>query len=165
MDWLALRRKATRIIEKYRYFLLILVIGVCLMLIPEFSFKEKQPDTRIESEQTAPSLTEQLEQILSQVKGAGKVSLMLTVEEGEHIRYQTDDTYNSADSERHDTVIITDKDRTQSGLVQQVNPPRYRGAVVVCKGAQSPTVRLAIVEAVSKVTGLDSSKISILEMK
>lgn len=165
MDWIALRSKAAKIGGKYRYVLLVLLIGVCLMLIPDFSSGQAQTETTTQSEQTLPSLTQELEQILSQVKGAGKVSVMLTVEEGEHIRYQTNDTYNGAESERHDTVVITDKDRAQNGLVQQVDPPRYRGAVVVCKGAESPSVRLAIVEAVSKVTGLDSSKISILEMK
>lgn len=165
MDWVALRRKATQIGGKYRYVLLILLIGVCLMLIPDFSSKEKKQETAPQIQESAPSLRQELEEILCQVKGAGKVSVMLTVDEGEHIRYQTDDTYNGADSQKHDTVIITDENRAQSGLVQQVNPPKYRGAVVVCQGADSAAVRLAIIEAVSKVTGLDSSRISILKMK
>lgn len=165
MDWITIRRKIMQIGGKYRFVLLILLIGICLMLIPDFTSKQENTEVPVHTEETAPSLTQELEAILSQVKGAGKVSVMLSVEEGEHIRYQTDDTYGGTDTQRHETVLITDKDRAQSGLIQQVNPPRYRGAVIVCKGAQSPAVRLAIVEAVSRVTGLDSSRISILEMK
>jgi len=39
------------------------------------------------------------------------------------------------------------------------------GAVIVCQGADDPQVRLSIVDAVSKVTGLGSDKISVLKMK
>lgn len=165
MDWIALRQRMVQLVGKYRYVLLVLLLGICLMLIPDFSSKKEHPQTETPTQVPSFTLAQELEEILSQVKGAGKVSVMLTVDEGEHIRYQTDDTYNGADSQRHDTVIITDENRAQCGLIQQVNPPTYRGAVVVCQGADSAAVRLAIVEAVSKVTGLDSSRISILEMK
>ena len=55
--------------------------------------------------------------------------------------------------------------RKQTGLVQQVNPPTYLGAVIVCQGADSASVRLAIVEAVGSVTGLSTDKITVLKMK
>lgn len=165
MDWIALRKKAVKMGGKYRYVLLILLIGVCLMLIPDLSAKHESAEPSVQKQEAQPSLTQQLEQILSQIKGAGQVSVMLTVAEGERIRYQTDDTYTGTDLQRQDTVLITDQDRAQSGLVQRIDPPTYRGAVIVCQGADSPAVRLAILEAVAKVTGLDSSRISILKMK
>lgn len=160
MDWVALRRKASRITGKYRYVVLILLIGICLMLIPDFSTQKDHQETVQQTVPTTPSLSRELEEILTKVKGAGRVSVMLTVDEGEHTRYQTNQSSNG-----YDTVIITDADRSQSGMIQQIDPPKYRGAVVVCDGADSPAVRLAIVEAVAKVTGLDSSRISILKMK
>ena len=43
--------------------------------------------------------------------------------------------------------------------------PVYQGAVVVCEGAERAAVRLAIVEAVSSLTGLGSDKISVIKMK
>jgi len=49
--------------------------------------------------------------------------------------------------------------------VQQVNPPTYLGAVIVCQGADSASVRLAIVSAVGSVTGLSTDKITVLKMK
>jgi stage III sporulation protein AG len=64
-----------------------------------------------------------------------------------------------------ETVIITDAQRAQQGLVKQVNPPVYLGAVVVCQGADRASVRLAIVEAVANATGLGADKISVLKMK
>ena len=41
----------------------------------------------------------------------------------------------------------------------------YTGAVILCQGADSATVRLQIVEAVSVYTGLSSNKIMVLKMK
>ena len=50
-------------------------------------------------------------------------------------------------------------------MVRQILSPEYLGAVVVCQGANDVQVRLAVVEAVSKVTGLGADKISVLKMK
>ena len=86
---------------------------------------------------------------------------MLTVKSSEQTVYQTD----TPAADRHDTVIITGDDRAQNGLVQQIISPTYRGAIIPCQGADSANVCLAIKDAVSKVTGLDASQISVLKMK
>ena len=50
-------------------------------------------------------------------------------------------------------------------MITQVIPASYMGAIVVCQGGDRPSVKLAIVKAVSDVTGLTSDKISVLKMK
>ena len=55
--------------------------------------------------------------------------------------------------------------RTESGLVRQTLGPVYRGAVILCQGADDPTVKLAVVEAVRCVTGLGADQISVQKMK
>jgi stage III sporulation protein AG len=107
---------------------------------------------------------QRLEQILSCVAGAGEVRVLLSVTQGEETAYQTDTDIGATD-QRSDTVTVTDRDRNQTGLVVRVDPPVYLGAVVVCQGADDPQVRLAIVEAVSKYTGLRANQISVLKMK
>ena len=42
---------------------------------------------------------------------------------------------------------------------------RYQGAVIVCDGAGSAEIRLALTEAVRALTGIPSDCISILKMK
>jgi stage III sporulation protein AG len=86
--------------------------------------------------------------------------VLLTPASGKETLYQTNE--NGDDS---DTVIITDSSRNESGLIRQVNPPVYLGAIVLCQGGDRPSVRLAIVDAVSKVTGLGADRISVLKMK
>ncbi len=153
-------------VRKYRFVVLILLIGMGLMLIP-FGSKEKAVPT---SQQVAPTQTDisrELSQILSQIDGAGEVRVMLTVRTGVSTVYQTDDSVTSGDSgsTKQDTVIITDENREQSGLVQHIIYPEYRGAIIVCQGADNVQVRLNIMEAVARITGLGMDKISVLKMK
>ena len=161
MDGLERKEKLVQWIGKYKYILLVLLIGVALMLIPDGSKKEKTSTIQSTSPAQQASLSEELAQILKNIQGAGRVQVMLTLESSEQTVYQTD----KPSTDRQDTVIITNENREQSGLVQQVISATYRGAIILCQGADSPTVRLAITDAVSKVTGLDSSQISILKMK
>lgn len=158
--------KITGFVSKYRYVILILVIGIALMLIP-FGGTKSETALAPAISKDEPDITDQLTKILSQIDGAGKVSVMLTVKTGQSSVYQNDEDITSGEngSVRQDTVIITDENRVQSGLVQHVLAPEYRGAIVVCEGADKPEVRLHIIEAVARVTGLGTDKISVLKMK
>lgn len=167
MDRIAWKDKVLEFLKKYRYAVLILLLGLVLMSLPPMGGEEEQPPAT-EPQPVSATLEQRLEDILSQIQGAGSVRVMLTQQTGERYTYQTDeDLSDSTDgsSARRDTVIITDADRAQQGLIRQVDPPVYLGAVVVCQGADSASVRLAIVEAVSNATGLGADKISVLKMK
>lgn len=167
MDRMNLQSKALEFLKKYRYVALIVAVGVILMCLPGGERGESE-STEAVIAATEPDLEEKLVKILSQIEGAGKVQVLLTEEAGQSVLYQTDqDTDSGSDSltQRSDTVILSGADREEQGLVRQINPPVYLGAVVVCQGADKATVRLAIVEAVSAATGLGADKISVLKMK
>lgn len=153
-------------VRKYRFVVLVLLVGIGLMVIP-FGDK-KEAVTRCETTlPTQPDISAQLSQILSQIDGAGEVSVMLTIRTGTSTVYQTDtsDTFGESGTTRQDTVIITDENRAQTGLVQHIVYPEYRGAIIVCQGADNAQVRLNIMEAVCRITGLGMDKISVLKMK
>ncbi len=160
-------KKAKDLVAKYRYVLLVLAVGVFLMLLPTGSKSQKsttQEETPIKVQQ---DISQELEQILSQIQGAGRVEVMLTRKSGEQTYYQQNSDLNTGENgnQRQETVVITGQDRVQSGLVQRIDPPVYLGAIIVCQGADSATVRLDIIDAVSRITGLGSDRISVLKMK
>lgn len=157
MDYI---RKIQEFFAKYRYALLVLLVGLVLMLLPTGSdpqTKQTEAEPSLSKEQ---NVTQELTEILASIQGVGKVQVMLTVEEGEKTVYQYDEKASGKD-----TVIITNGNREESGLVYQVIGQKYRGAVVVCQGADSASVRLSVIEAVAKVTGLGTDRISVLKMK
>lgn len=153
--------------QKYRYPIIIVILGLIVLMIPARKNSDVKIDTPV-SEVPQQDMAQQLAEILSQIEGVGRVKIMLTVSAGETTLYQNDQDANTGDttsSVRQETVIITDSDRNQHALISQVLPPKYQGAVIVCQGADLPTVKLAIVEAVSKATGLGADQISVLKMK
>ena len=166
MEWLGKESKIVDLFKKYKYFIVIVLFGVFLMMIPE----EKEVSVPEEENIKYPfnNLQLSLEDILSKIEGAGKVNVLLTEYSGAETIYQTDEdescTSESSDK-RKNTVIISDGSRNETGLICRIISPQYKGAIVVCQGADRATVRLAIVEAVSKVTGLSSNQISVLKMK
>ena len=142
------------ILTKYRYVLLVALAGLGLMLIPSGPAEaEPVPTAAVEE-----SLESRLEAILGRIEGAGEVKVLLTEDRGGEVFYQTE-------GEDGKTVLISGADRSESGLVRTTQPPSYRGAVVVCRGADSAAVRLAVVEAVANATGLGTARITVLKMK
>ena len=148
-------------LKKNRYVALILLAGIVLMCLPT---QKKAEEPELPPLQDEVTVEQKLSQILTQVDGAGEVQVFLTLASGEQTIYQTNDSQSSENSQT-DTVTVTDAKRNEQGLIKQVNAPLYMGAIIVCKGADSPEIRLAVVDAVSKVTGLSSDKISVLKMK
>ena len=168
MERMNLKTTIRTFASKYRYVALVLAIGLALMLLPTVKTEEAVSESTDEISENDVSIQEQLSDILSQIRGAGRVQVMLTVRSGQETVYQSNDnTSTGTDTETHrtDTVTITDAERNEIGLIKQINPPVYLGAIVVCEGADSPSVQLAIVEAVASVTGLGSDNISVLKMK
>lgn len=147
-------------IGKYKYALIVLLAGVFLMLLP--SRQERTTAAEISEMQDA------LAKLLSKIDGAGRVEVLLSLEYGAESYYQSDEKISaSGDTEsREQTIVLYQPDSAQRlPAVRKTRYPVYRGAVVVCEGAGSPSVELAIVQAVSRLTGLGSDKISVIKMK
>ena len=164
MDWVTLRSRGKELVRKYRYVLLVVLAGLFLMALPDGKNTKEAPEPAAAETEPRQDLQTGLEEILSQIQGAGRVRVLLTQREGEQTVYQTDED-SASSGVRSDTVLLNGSDRSQTGLVRQVNPPTYLGAVIVCQGADSASVRLAIVSAVGSVTGLSTDKITVLKMK
>ena len=163
MELKKLKGRAGQLLKKYRYVLIVLLVGIGLMLIPDLGEQTATEPTAVET--TIPDQTEELTQILSQIQGAGKVRVLLTLAVGERTVYQTDQDIEASGGVKSQTVTVTNSNRDQQGLVQQIMAPEYRGAIVLCQGANDANVRLAIVEAVADATGLSTDRISVLKMK
>ena len=167
MDRIALQEKINMIWSKYKYVLLVLALGIFFMLLPEP--KEEVAHSPLVTAAPAPeSVSDRLEEILNQIQGVGKVRVMLTESAGAQTVYQTDrdeERTDTSTSVRVETVIVSDQNRVQNGLVKSVTPPTYLGAIVVCQGGDQPSVRLAVSQAVSNVTGLGIDRITVLKMK
>lgn len=163
--------KWTGLLKKYRYAALIVLAGMVLMLLPAGGSKA---DSGGDSSETAESFSlEETEkcmaEVLGTIDGVGRVRIMLTLRSGSTLRLAEDsaisDSTGGQTKQEKQVLTVNRGSGRQEVVVTQQLYPTYQGAVVVCEGAGSSTVRLAVVNAVSVLTGLSSDKISVVKWK
>ena len=154
-----------RKLGKFKYPVLILLLGVLLLLLPRQEQKPQaaeSPAPAVEEKSTLAVEETRLANLLSRIQGAGAVEVMLSLKSGEQIHYQTDTQLQTGGGteeslrQEDSTVLYGTGSGSQSALV---------GAVVVCQGADDPTVKLALVQAVASVTGLGTDQITVVKMR
>lgn len=115
------------------------------------AFQETVPEVSSEYEK---ALTEELEAIISEIKGVGNVSVMVTIEGSSSYVYEKD--VEKADMEtKAETVIIGNKE----ALIKRIDNPKVKGVLVVCSGGDSINVKEKVINAVSTVLNISSSRV------
>ncbi len=153
--------------DKKSLFTVILgLAGILLILlseIPSMHDTEKIQESN-EKSYADSELCRDVEKLISQIKGAGDVSVMLTYENtGEKIFAKDSDIENTSDNESQTShkYIIIDSNQGENGLVIKELYPEIRGVAVVCSGGDDPTVRGAISSLLSALFDIGSNRISI----
>ncbi len=165
MDRLAQRVRAS--FAKYRLVWLVILAGLVLLLLPTGGGEGEE--TAAEPAQGTFDLeaTEaRLAQALSKIKGAGEVTVVLTVANGpRQVLAQDVDRDTGQGEESTQTVVLSRGSSSQETVTVQEIYPQYQGVLVVCPGGGDPEVRLQLTQALSALTGLGADKISISEGK
>ena len=154
-----------KLLDKYKYVLLLLVVGLALLLWPageKEREEESSPETALE-DFDLDALEEKLSRTLSRIEGAGKVTVALTVKSGMEQVPLTDRSTSAAErgnSVEEKTVIIS-TGSGQEAVVRVRRGPVFQGAVVVSEGGDRAEVRLLLTQAVAALTGLGSDRITV----
>ena len=122
--------------------------------------------------------TEQrLMEVLSQIKGAGKVEVMITYESGPEIitALNTDQqvtTSQGGDQQSESTSQSQSQSpatkQQQSGtepIILKENQPKVRGVIVIAKGAADVRVKMDLIRATRTVLNVPAENIDVFEMK
>lgn len=142
-----------------RIICIILIIGVVLMLISGGGSKKD----KVSDKTTVYDEEARLEEILSDIDGAGEVSVMITYysTSEKDIAYETKTNSVGLDSRSEESedrkAVMTDG----SPMVLKEVYPRVKGVIVTADGADSAAVRQAISEAVTAVTDVASHRVAI----
>ena len=163
-----MKKSAIQVLKKYRFVALILLVGLVLMLLPT-SGEKKESACEEHSEAYSLLQTEQrLESLLRNMQGVGQVNVMLTLKSGSTLELAKDSSTSVRDNEtkrESDIVTVSRGSGSEEVVVTQERYPVYQGAVVVCEGGGNSAVRLAVIDAVSVLTGLGSDKITVVQWK
>ena len=149
------------------YLYIIFIIGIIILLFGNSILgKTKSKDDTKQSEVQLSDLSEdekRLEKILSEIKGVGSVSVMITYENGGVSNYLSDSTYENknenADVKKTEKVVMT----SGTPVVYEQTLPKVKGVIVVCSGAKNEQVKENVVSAVCAVTGVYEHKVGVFE--
>ena len=131
----------------------IMILGIIFMT----SFSET--DIVKKTDDKADFQEERLESILSDIDGAGSVSVMIT--------YENTGEKNIAYEKRQNDTSYDEKAVMAGGEPMVINEmnPRVKGVIVTADGADNISVKRALTEAVSAVLDVDAHRICIYKRK
>ncbi|SBW03507.1 putative stage III sporulation protein AG [uncultured Eubacteriales bacterium] len=156
--------KLVGLFSQYKYVFLVILVGVILLLLPSFGGEEEAVPTPALVGSTVEfdlaAMEEKLADAISEISGAGKAKVILTLKSGPRQVVAVDESA-SADENSSTTVVVSKGSGTQDAVVLQQVYPQYQGALIICPGGGEAAVKLKITEAVAAVTGLGAARISV----
>lgn len=127
----------------------------------------------------ARELEEKLERALSKIEGAGRVEVMITLEDSGESVVEKDDTKESTDlTEKDDTggsrtetsiqtaesTVYREEDNDKEPFVGKEKTPKIAGVLVVAEGGENTAVKQNISEAVMALFQIDVNRIKVVKM-
>ncbi len=165
----AVTERAGPLLKKYSWALAVLLAGVLLLVSGNSCGKDKAEPKNTENVSGGFELAEfesELCMKLEKITGVGQVSLMLSLNETEEAVYAVNErrTEGNSQSYESDLAVLSSGSYGEEPVTLKRVLPSFRGAVVLCEGADDDQVRLAVTDAVSTVCGIGSDKITVLKM-
>lgn len=161
-------RALARTLGRYKYALGVLLLGVLLMLSGHRSGSESAPAEQPPAYDRA-AVQREMEAALAAIDGVGRLRLVLSTDGSEERELARDASLSyegssaaPTDYEKRSETVVLGSGSGASVVVTREVYPRVTGALVVCEGAGSAEVRLAVTQAVSALTGLTSDKIAVV---
>lgn len=164
---------------------IVALVGLaCVLLLFMFSFSKFTTNKSSSSENfnnvsytSSSNFTKELEsklvRVLGKIKGAGNVDVMVTLESGPEliiaktVDKKTNTVTNGDNSTTTVTVvetpIIITKDGESKPLVLLEIMPKIKGVIIVSQGAGDVKTKLALLEAVQSILGVNGNNIQIFE--
>jgi len=144
-------------------FVAILGVVVILIMLSSFNFTDSETSDDFSTTEYVSQLESKLSTILSNVQGAGKVKVMLTVESGMETVTAVETVVTSSGNQTVTTtspILVSGKPVVLKELY-----PKVIGVLIVAEGADSIKVKLELLKATSSVLSIDENIVEIFTMK
>lgn len=163
--------------RKNKWLILAIIVAICILAFGSCEEKEPVPDKQntvkgdITDSRYAENMAIQLEDILSSVKGAGKVRVMLTFDTADEkvlaanrkndLETEMKEDGSSNKSSDSEEVLLFGKDGEEQPYVLKEKLPIPTGVLVTATGAGAESVRLEIYESVKALYGISGHRIKV----
>ncbi len=135
---------------------ILLAIGVLLIVCAgSFSGSEKEPEAVLP--EVTKTLEDRLSSILSSIKGAGQVDVLIVYKNDGEKSFKSD-----SDGKNQKTVILN-KQGEEEALVTETTAPQIRGVLIVADGAGKLSVKESLIKSAEIALGIAPHKIVVYE--
>ena len=145
------------------------IIGIFLIFISEIVPEREKEIVKTPSD--LPSgfeleLEKRLEEAVSQISGAGKTDITITLDSSKEYFYAKNSSENIDDSEteKESELVILEGAEGEEPIVLKTDEAKIRGVLVVCEGGNDPLVCEKILEAICALLDIPSNKVSVAKM-
>lgn len=152
---------------------IIVAAGIAVILLLFLSTLTPQTEQSLSpAEDTAAierQLEQRLEQLLSGINGVTAPDVMVTLDSTSERVYARDSRNGSSETlgegssslsgDSESSVVLVGSGSGKSALEQSTILPKVRGVAVVCGGAEDPSIKEKVVNTVSGVLNISSSRI------
>ena len=169
----------------------LLIIMIIVVVAINYIWKtpnKEEPNTvevnnieKIAENNVKDDLEKKLENILSNISGAGKVRVMITYSQSSITEPIYDENLKESNTTESDDnggtrsisevdnqkqiVYKQNADGSKEPITKSVISPKIEGAVITSEGANDVNVKTNIIQAVEAATGLATHKIQVFEME
>lgn len=168
--------KDVKLDKKNKIILLIGALALVFLLLNEIGGETEEVsvtrDSASYSAEYTKKIERQLEDILSEINGAGRVQVMVTLDtcyenvyaKGYSAKTEENDVETQNETEE-EYIIIKKGSNNEECLVVKVYEPQIKGVAVVAEGADNIQVKKAITETVCALFDISSAKVSVEKSK
>ena len=147
--------------------------------LAETNINETNITSGVGEDNSTYNMKDELEEILSNINGVGKVKVMITYASTEttipvYNEESTEENTEETDSEGgtrtvtqtdvKKEVIYEENDGNKTLITQKTTSPEIEGAIITAEGADSVEIKTNIIQAVEAVTGLPTHRIQVFKM-
>ena len=147
--------------------------------LAETNINETNITSGVGEDNSTYNMKDELEEILSNINGVGKVKVMITYASTEttipvYNEESTEENTEETDSEGgtrtvtqtdvKKEVIYEENDVNKTLITQKTTSPEIEGAIITAEGADSVEIKTNIIQAVEAVTGLPTHRIQVFKM-
>ena len=178
MDIKEITDRAKQLISGPNRLKIIVIAGVCGILLimlsellPDSSDKDKitVSDNVVTDDTDAykKQIESELSDIIGQIKGVGKLEVMVTIEgTTEYVYAEEVDTDNDTDgsktSEKYQNkIVMNEKNGSKEALVKKIIKPQISGVIIVCQGGGDLSVKERIIKAAATALDLPSGRVCV----
>lgn len=144
---------------KIEYLIVIVLAAICLIIVFGSTNSNGKDDESSDIDEYVANLEDKLQNNLSKVRGAGKVSVIISIDSKMETVLAT--------VKKSENDIVTEEPFTVGGKTVVITEtyPKISGVVIVSEGADNLSVKVALVNATKVFLNVGSDKIQILPMK